>query len=82
MRPVVPDVLPLVRDYYRQFGNALGGNLHLVFEDQNIRDVDLEFCKQMAERSGDESGAEIAALMLQMSKTQRRKLASMSHYTD
>ena len=73
MKPTVPEVMPLVREYYED--NYAGGSLHIVLDDGNIRDSDLEFCLKEAELAGDERAIKIAKLMLQMSKTQRKKLS-------
>ena len=35
-KPTVPEVLPLVRAYYQKPGNIVGGNLHLVLDDENV----------------------------------------------
>jgi hypothetical protein len=36
--PTVPEVLPLVRAYYRKPENIVGGSLHLVLDDANVED--------------------------------------------
>ena len=41
--PAISDVLPLVEEYYRKPGNMVGGNLHVVLEDHNIRIIISNF---------------------------------------
>jgi len=40
----------------------------------NLRDSDCEFCVTDAKAFGDDEGAELASILLQMSPTQRRKM--------
>lgn len=74
-RPTVPEVLPSVRAYCAKPGNAVGGSLHIVLEDNNVDDSDVEFCRQWAVERGDIEGVALAETLLRMSKTQRLKLA-------
>lgn len=74
-RPTVPDVLPMVHAYYRKPGNSVGGNLHIVLDDDNILDSDILFCRRQAEEANDVDGVALADVLLQLSKTQRLKIA-------
>lgn len=76
MKPTTDNVRKLINGYYAKPGNSNGGALHVVLEDGNIRDSDIEFCIDKAEKAGDLDGISIGALLLQMSKTQRRKLCN------
>ncbi|MDR6579992.1 hypothetical protein [Pseudomonas extremaustralis] len=69
----VPDLLPRVQSYTAK--NPAGGSLHIVLEDQNIRNSDVQFCIDYAMEKGDAEGAEIGRALLSMSKTQRLKVA-------
>ncbi len=73
-KPTVPEVLPLVRAYYARPGNSAGGSLHIVLEDGNVKNRDVEFCRLWAEERGDVDGVALAEILLNMSQTQRRKL--------
>lgn len=73
-KPTVPEVMPLIREYYTKPANGCGGNLHIILEDPNFEDCHVQFCLKEAEKEEDEDGARIARLMLRMSKTQRKKL--------
>ncbi len=73
-RPTVPEVVPLVDAYYAKPGNSVGGSLHTVLDDGNLRDSHIAYCRETAEKNGDSAGVHIANLLLQMSMTQRRKV--------
>lgn len=73
----VPEVMPLVLEYCSR--NLTGGSLHIVLDDGNIDDDDILFCREYAVEQDDESGVELADLLLQMSKTQRKKIYMRSH---
>ena len=79
-KPTVPEVLPKVRAYYET--NPVGGSLHLVLEDGNVRDKDVQFCLEYAISKGDIEGEELAKILLTMSKTQRLKLHELGYYDD
>lgn len=74
-RLTVPEVLPLVQAYCRMEGNAVGGALHIVIEDLNIEDDHVRWCYRDALQRNDWLGATLALLLLQMTKTQRIKIA-------
>lgn len=74
-KPTVPEVLPLVNAYYRKPGNAVGGSLHIVLEDENIDNGHVQFCLDYAREHGDDDGVKLAELLLKMSRTQRRKIS-------
>ncbi len=71
-RPKVPDVMPLVWAYYVK--HAAGGHCHIALDDGNLDDDSLKFCLRECEYAGDENGAAIMKLMLQMTRTQRRHI--------
>ena len=73
------DLLEPVRQYRRKLGNSVGGSLHIVLDDPNYRDRDVEFCLQYAHERGDIEGEALARLLLGASVTQRRKLAAHYH---
>lgn len=74
-KPTVPEVPPLVVAYYAKSGHGAGGNLHIVLDDENVDDGQVQFCLDLARRVGDADGVQLAELLLRMSKTQRLKLA-------
>lgn len=74
MKISIPDVVDQFRAYYRKPGNGGWGSLHIVLDDGNVRDDDVLFCWNWAAERGDADGARLASILMQMSKTQRRKL--------
>ena len=74
-RPTVLDVIPMVRAYYAKPGNIVGGSLHIVLDDMNVDDSHVEWCLAYAIRKNDTDGVALAKVLLQMSKTQRLKIA-------
>lgn len=76
-RLTVPDVLPLVRAYVSRPENSVGGSLHVVLEDHNIKDSDVQHCLDYALEHEDPDGVALARMLLQLSKTQRLRLAHM-----
>jgi uncharacterized tellurite resistance protein B-like protein len=73
----LPEVTPIVKEYMNIPGNSAGGSLHIVLEDGNILDSDIEYCIQIAKEKGDLKGMELGFLIKRLSKTQRKKLSSM-----
>lgn len=78
-RPTVPEVIPLIRAYIAKPGNNVGGCLHAVLDDNNIRDSDILWCREYALEEGDEDGVKLADLLLAMTKTQRNKITSLCY---
>lgn len=68
--------LPEVRDrfdaYHRK--HPSWGSLHIVLDDDNVKDDDVRFCLRLAEEHDDAEGAVLARILLRLSKTQRLKL--------
>lgn len=71
-RPTVPEVLPLVRDYYAD--HMTGGILHVVLDDGNLEDGHIKGCIEQAVLEGDARAEAIGRMMLQMTRTQRRRV--------
>jgi hypothetical protein len=76
-KPTVPELIPLVRQYAKRPENNVGGDYHLLFEDLNWETAHVQHCLDSATAKGDELGMRIGKLLLQMSRTQRLKLAGM-----
>jgi hypothetical protein len=73
MKPTITEVGPLVAALYER--NCVGCCLHIVLDDDNIGDKSVEFCLEQAKAKGHADCQRLAELLLQMSKTQRLKLA-------
>lgn len=76
MKPTIPEVVDRFRTYHE--AHPAWGALHIVLEDGNVADCYVFYCAERAEEVGDEEGAALARILLQMSKTQRRKLAHVA----
>lgn len=72
MKPTVPEVTPLVEALYQRHG--AGCCLHIVLDDGNVRDSDVDFCVTYAEEQGHEDCLHLAQQLRAMSRTQRAKL--------
>lgn len=73
-RPKVPDVRRMIQAYYARPGNEVGGNCHVVLDDNNLGRSSLHFCLDRCVAAGDEDGAAIMRAMLQMTGSQRRRV--------
>ncbi len=72
-RPTVPQVLPLVKKVYER--HAAGCCLHVVLDDCNYEREFAEFCLEYAKEQKHPECIELAEKLVQMSNTQRSKLA-------
>lgn len=79
MKPTIPEIIQLLREFGRKPKNSVGGNLHIVLEDGNVNDSDVQFCLDAAKADCDAEAVALAEIILKMSKTQRKKLAGMFH---
>jgi hypothetical protein len=75
IKPTVPEVLPLVRAHYDH--HSAGCCLHVVLDDGNVADAFMPGTEALARERGHKECAELAALLSQMSPTQRRKLVTL-----
>jgi hypothetical protein len=64
--------------YHCRPGNECWGSLHIVLDDYNIEDHHVEFCIEWAEKKNDIDGADLARLLLRMTKTQRLKVSRLA----
>lgn len=74
-KPTIPEVRPLVQALYATDGGGAGCCLHIVLDDSNIEDGSVEFCIGWAQKHSHPDCEKLGRLLLQMSKTQRLKLA-------
>jgi len=73
-KPTVPEVLPLIVTYYSIPGNGVGGIFHIVLDDGNVDDGDVEYCLNLAKKREDKESIKIGEILLRMSRAQRKKL--------
>ena len=70
----VAQLIEECKKYYAMPNNSMGGCLHIVLDDENIKDNHIKSCIDKAESEGDKEGVKLGKLLLQASMTQRRKL--------
>lgn len=73
VKPSVPAVFDRFRRYHDRW--PVWGVLHIVLDDYNVEDCNVEYAMAWAHREGDEEGLELARILRAMSRTQRLKLA-------
>lgn len=73
MKPTLPQVIDEFLAYHAEY--PAWGVLHLVLDDGNVSDANVRFCHTYAKITGDEAGMALAAILLTLSKTQRKKLS-------
>lgn len=76
-RPTVPEVLPLVNAIYQREGGSVGCRLHIITDDGNVSHGDAMSCLETARERGHPDCTEALELMVQMSSTQRARLAAL-----
>lgn len=79
MKVTRADVEAMLHDYYEMPGHTLGGAVHIVIENHNADDDDVEWCYEYARKEGDGAGMAIALALRQLSRTQRLKVAKVSY---
>lgn len=75
-RTSIPEVIDRFKEYHAC--NSAWGSLHVVMDDGNYSDSTVQFCYDYAIQSGDPEGAELAKILLTMSKTQRAKISRLA----
>ena len=80
-KPTIPEMLPVLKQYYELPGNSVGGSLHIVLEDGNVKNKHVDSCIEDAHECGDMAGYYIGKLLRLMSFTQRTKIIR-HHYRE
>lgn len=70
----LPEILPLVREYYARPGNESGGNFHVVLDDGNIERTHIFWCLRRAHEKRDWPGQMLGLKLLRLSVSQRKRL--------
>lgn len=55
------------------------GSLHIVLDDENVEDWHVGWCIGYADAKGDEEGSALGYILLDMSESQRRKMANLGY---
>lgn len=79
-KPTIPDIVPLVLEYYQREGNDVGGIFHVVLDDKNYEQCFAVSALEEAKSLGDPLTLKIAEMLVEMSSTQRRKLSASLHW--
>ncbi len=66
---ITPELIARFKAYHER--NPAWGALHIVMEDGNVNDGDVDFCLEDAKKKGDTEGEALALILKGMSKTQR-----------
>lgn len=75
-RIAVPDVLDRFIEYRRK--EPVWGLLHIVLEEGNVSDSDVDYCIARAEHACDSEALELARILRQMSRTQRCRIDALA----
>lgn len=75
-KPSIPEVVPLVLEYYSRKGNGVGGIFHVILDDKNYEKCFADSALEMARETKDPLTIQIAEMLVEMSSTQRRKLSA------
>lgn len=71
---LTPEIVARFAAYYLSPGNGAWGSLHVILDDDNVGQRSAEFCRDWARKDGDTEGAELAELLMQMTKSQQGRL--------
>lgn len=78
-RPSATITVPEVKARFEVYhlNNPAWGSLHIVLEDNNVKDSHVQSCIDDALKEGDLEGAELGRILLKMSKSQRLRLGQL-----
>ena len=65
-------ILKQIKQFLSLEGNEVGGNLHIVLDDGNLEDDDIEFCLVICEANSDFLGYDICANLLHIPYDERK----------
>ncbi len=75
----VDEVTRLSKAYYAIAGNGSGGCLHIVLDDGNVDAPCVEFCRQYAEKQGDDRGVALCDALLELKDRERHSVYCATH---
>lgn len=76
----IPEIVDRFLAYYKE--NRAWGSLHIVLDDNNVDNDDVEFCIGWAQEHKDTEGETLARILLDMSKSQRLRLPWKVHQAE
>lgn len=71
-KPTIPEVRARFQRYHKD--NPSWGSLHIVLDDGNVSDGNVEYAIRWAQEEGDTEGEALGRILLTMSPTQRSKM--------
>ena len=74
IKPSLTEVLPIIKEFYKLPGNGVGGKLHIVLDDGNTHNTDIEYCITASKIENDKDAEMLGTVLLMMSQTQRNKI--------
>jgi hypothetical protein len=74
MKPSKEMMGAIIAEFYRKTENICGGTLHIVLEDGNTEDHNVEWCKRYAEDQLDYDGVLVADLLLKFTEDEREEI--------
>lgn len=80
--PRAEDIIPLIRSFYELDGNGVGGKLHVVTDDLNVRDVHIDSCIKSAAEEGDEPARLLGMVLRRTNPLQRHVACDFNHIHD
>lgn len=69
---ITPEMVERFAAYYT--ANPTWGSIHIVLDDFNFEDDHVQWCVGWAEDAGDVEGAELARILVSLTKSQRGRL--------
>lgn len=68
MKDFKPFIKQLIKYYYEELGNLVGGNLHIVLDDGNIEHSFIIWCKAECKKNQDSFGVFLADVLLEFTE--------------
>lgn len=69
-----------IRRYYALDGNGQGGNCHIVFDDYNVEDSDIDWCRGYCRGKRDDQGAALLGRLREFPVTDRQEITYLVHH--
>lgn len=69
-----PYIKTLIEFYYNNLENIVGGNLHIVLDDNNVDDDSIKYCLEDCKRTDDTFGIFLCLVLLQFTEEEREKI--------
>lgn len=77
-RPSIEGMRAIIAAFYKLPGNSGGGSLHIVLDDRNVEDCNVQHCREWAEERNDASGVNMAELLLKFTEGERAEMLGIA----